>query len=267
MPEHEKVRHLLKGIAEDVFQVILVHNPTTVKKIVEICQQFHELKTQRLSVAATVQRLPEVSSISAPPVCPDINSTSLRELIQQIVREEVSRALHPTLTSPTSTESALRSLVQTELASSIPSQVPLPLQTMRPTYAEIAAPTFTTNYPAGGMPYVQPFGYSQPRMQSAHQLINSRPVCYYCGIPGHVFRVCRRRQADESSASFRQTAAGNSALHYQASEYGRSSSPASRFPGSSASLPRRQSPSPQRPRSTSPMLRAEPTPRAQGGNL
>ncbi|CAN8002507.1 unnamed protein product [Ixodes pacificus] len=176
MPEHEKVRHLLKGIAEDVFQVILVHSPTTVKKIVEICQQFNELKTQRLSVAATVQRLPEVCIF----LCPDINSTSLRELIQHIVREEVSRSLHPTLTSPTSTESALRSLVQTELASSIPSQVPLPLQTMRPTYAEIAAPTFTPNYPAGGMPYVQPFGYSQPRMQSAHQLINSRPVCYYC---------------------------------------------------------------------------------------
>ncbi|CAN7943859.1 unnamed protein product, partial [Ixodes hexagonus] len=90
MSERDKVRHLLKGIAEDVFQVILVHNPTTISKIVEICQQFHELKTQRLSAAATVQRLPEVSSISLPLAYPDVNSTTLRQLIQQIAREEVS---------------------------------------------------------------------------------------------------------------------------------------------------------------------------------
>lgn len=268
MTEPEKVRHLLKGIAEDVFQVILVSNPTTVSKIVEICQQFQELKTQRLASAATVQRLPEVSSISGPSTY--ININSLRQLIQQIVREEVSQALQLTQPSTTPTQSALRSLVQNEIASTVPISSPLtaPAQPMLPTYAEIAAspPMLRPHYPAVTMPYVQPFGYTQPHQQATRPQLYNRPTCYYCGIPGHVMRVCRRRQAEES-ANVHTSITANPTHYNQTPGYTRSNSPTTRFAGSSPGFSRRQSPSPQRHRSTSPMVPSGSTAPSQGGNF
>ncbi|UYV71013.1 K02A2.6-like [Cordylochernes scorpioides] len=87
MSQGEKVAHLMKGVVEDVYQVILIKEIDTVEAFVDWCRKVEACKQRRIG-KPRFERLPNVASIEQP------NSSSLEDLIRRIVREEIKSALH-----------------------------------------------------------------------------------------------------------------------------------------------------------------------------
>ncbi|CAN7995561.1 unnamed protein product, partial [Ixodes hexagonus] len=93
MPEKKKLHHILKGIGEDAFQLLATQNALTVEKLVEACQNFQEIRHQRLHVPARVVPTPEIASLTTPHEDTIGTRDSLRNFIRDTVREEVARVL------------------------------------------------------------------------------------------------------------------------------------------------------------------------------
>ena len=254
MTENDRVRHLLKGIGAAAFNALAVQNPTTVSEVVATCQRLDELHLLRLQ--------PDTTHLSA------TNDSELRALIRSIIREELqAQAMScPLELRTTSSGSSLRNIVREELVAMTCAEVPRhdPLPT--PTYAHVAA--------------LAPPQQTQPHAPIMHGSVNvlsprtslpppnawrpPRPVCYYCGVRGHISRFCRRRQQDERRGydsyerdEFR-AAVPQHGRSYQSYER-RSPSPQSLDGAGASRFPRRRSPSPMR-RSSSPLRPATSTP-------
>ncbi|GBN05219.1 hypothetical protein AVEN_135326-1 [Araneus ventricosus] len=87
MSEDEKVAHLIKGIAEDLYQTLLVQDFRRVDEFVKRCREIES--PRRRSITRTrFQRLPNVSAVSA-----ETDVGDIRSLIREIVREELGRVL------------------------------------------------------------------------------------------------------------------------------------------------------------------------------
>lgn len=200
MPEAEKIKHILKGIDDDAFQMLLSKDLRTVDDVVNLCQSFDELRRQRALTRGSHAR--DDSGLSMAAISPD---SSFLGRIKEFVREEVARQLSllPSVTKSVSTlEPALKDVIRDQIAEALPpppQYVPLaaPL-----TYAEVAARplpesalTFQPTYPVRprAMPPVLPRPQFTPQTRSAWRTPDNRPICFACGIPGHVARYCRRR--------------------------------------------------------------------------
>lgn len=97
---------------------------------------------------------------------------------------------------------------------------------------------------------------------------NNRPVCYYCGIPGHVQRNCRRRRQEQAPSDHFTSSHWAPRRTFHSRPELRSPSPGlDERPQPNTSRPTtRRSPSP-RGRSLSPMIPAHNgDPRRSGGN-
>ncbi|XP_077548354.1 uncharacterized protein LOC144161583 [Haemaphysalis longicornis] len=79
MAESDKIKHILKGIEDDAFQMLLSKNPQTISDVVNWCQSYDELRKQRiftrqrlsreepqLNVLATSSQLTIISSSTHP---------------------------------------------------------------------------------------------------------------------------------------------------------------------------------------------------------
>ncbi|UYV74773.1 hypothetical protein LAZ67_12000923 [Cordylochernes scorpioides] len=93
MSKEEKVAHLMKGVVEDVYQVVLIKEIDTVEAFVDCCRKVEACKQRRIG-KPRFERLPNVASIEQP------NSSSLEDLIRRIVREEIISALHSESIAP-----------------------------------------------------------------------------------------------------------------------------------------------------------------------
>lgn len=259
----------------------------TVADIIAHCQSYEELRRQRaLTRPGSSGQDESLSSLTAAE-----GDTTLMRQLQQFVREEVARqvsllTLSPGATTPAAapglsarhgvpqqpaeatpafpsmgrdpptvppTLPALRHMIKEQVAEALPPTLyyaPL-------TYAEVAgrpAQPAGTSFPA--MPPPPPPRHTirrNPQMQNPWRTADNRPICYSCGLPGHVARYCRRRMSpinDETGIPAFGSPHGSSQL-------GPGVSSRSRF--SAADLNRRdpdsrRSPSPRR-RSLSPMRR------------
>lgn len=253
MLEDEKLKNIMKGISEDAFQILVVRAPTTVVEAIDICQNFSELRTQRLPLSRKPDPPVELASMSNAADSPADKWGDLRYLIQEIVRDEVARQLGKPATSPEPFVSpSIRALIQEQVTAAIPRPAIPPTMGMplAPTYAEMVARP-------PPMPVVQPQPpFSPPRWQGRRADIwrtpENRPICFSCGVVGHVARFCRRRYTESYGppsqpyyqpgfASGRRSDATQDYPDYQRQQR----------PGRSPS-PRRRSLSPLRPRTTSP---------------
>lgn len=195
MPEKEKVENIMKGIAEDAFAVLVSRNPTTVAQLQEECQRWEGHRSRRIASPFTISRLQNCVASSGPPLTGDI-----KNLIRQIIKEELAVLLAPSRRDlqgePVDlSPEGVRTLIRNELAQSAPS----PQETVcaaSPAHA-YGAPTF---FPADYNPrFVQNAERTWSR-QFPSPPATRRPTCFYCGIPGHIARFCRRRIADTSRA-------------------------------------------------------------------
>lgn len=47
MTEADKIKHLLRGVEDDYFEILLAEDAPTISYIVNLCQTFGELRRQR----------------------------------------------------------------------------------------------------------------------------------------------------------------------------------------------------------------------------
>lgn len=67
MPESDKVWHILKGIADDAFNLLICEDCTTVDSVLKECRRFEEAKCRR--IAHQFIRLPHTAATSS---CADV---------------------------------------------------------------------------------------------------------------------------------------------------------------------------------------------------
>ncbi|XP_077547616.1 uncharacterized protein LOC144159808 [Haemaphysalis longicornis] len=265
MPEQDTVKHILKGIDEDAFQMLLAKNPQNVSEVVSLCQSYEELRRQR---TLTRRRLSQRDD----PLCAlevDGNPSLLRR-IKELIREEVARQISllpclPQQSSPTqdpAQSSPLHQIIREQVADAI-SAAPEPLP-VAPSlcYAEVAARTPAHAYVPRRRPQPPPH-LTQVRPSPLHtnpwRTPDNRPICFSCRIPGHVARYCRRGIPPPGDAYWRPAYADNAYVPYRPYNDAHAEppySPPSRDELSSGARrsvsPRRRSISPMRRRPTAP---------------
>ncbi|GFY01118.1 CCHC-type domain-containing protein [Trichonephila clavipes] len=83
MFEEDKVSHLMKGVNESLFQVLLTRDVQTSGDLTRWCLYIEEMKQKRLR-SCKFERLPNVVPLTA-----NDEVTNLMSLIRQVVREEM----------------------------------------------------------------------------------------------------------------------------------------------------------------------------------
>ncbi|UYV79989.1 K02A2.6-like [Cordylochernes scorpioides] len=130
MSEGEKVSHLIKGVAEEVYQALIGKDIGTVDQFVAFCRRFEAFKRMRVA-PPRFSRLPNVTTIST------AEPENLEALIRRIVREEVQKFMAPPSTfaaqdidtPPPDLRDVIRSEIQQTLA---PISAPRQPESFRP---------------------------------------------------------------------------------------------------------------------------------------
>lgn len=197
MTEKQKVNHILKGIAEDAFQLLATQSDLTVSKLVEACQNYQEIRQQRLTVPRSTTAVHTIASLAQAPDDPPFSRESLRSFIREAVREEVTRILGTSTSarvshvpSPPVAPPGIRSLIQEEVVAALGPVPRPPPPPITPTYAEVVArPVLLSPHVPSPRASLQPPVSAQPGYWRAQ---DGRPICFNCGIAGHIARYCRR---------------------------------------------------------------------------
>ncbi|UYV66976.1 hypothetical protein LAZ67_4003508, partial [Cordylochernes scorpioides] len=244
MEEGEIVAHIIKGISEDTYQVLVAKDIQTVDEILKFCRHLTTVKQRRIG-RTKFARLSNVMPIS----CVD-DSDDLAGLIRRIVREEIQKVFSaPEVINPLREVNALEQTVREEVSRALQPtrpQVNVVQQQPRTPYYNIDRPT-------------------QPRKTEHWRTYDDKPICFHCGRPGHVVRYCRERRQVFAEARTRNGGEGRNVgfssrpPRYDADDdyvtpqtstyFYRSSSP---HPSRARSPARRQSQSPTRRFSRSP---------------
>lgn len=183
MPEDEKVAHLMKGIAEDLYQILLVQEYDSVDKFVQRCRQIESLRRKRIA-RPRFQRLPNVATVST-----EENLGDIRSLIRVIVKEELQKIFPEErgyMNDESESSKDIASVVREEVMEAL---APLTSPRRRPVTRRPSVPNRPT----------------QPRRENRNIAAQRRrtdiwrtetnvPLCYHCGRPGHVLRYCRERR-------------------------------------------------------------------------
>ncbi|UYV74170.1 hypothetical protein LAZ67_11002307 [Cordylochernes scorpioides] len=130
MSEGEKVSHLIKGVAEEVYQALVGKDISTVDQFVAFCRRFEVFKRMRVA-PPRFNRLPNVTTISS------AEPENLEALIIRMVREEVQKFMAPPSTfaaqdidtPPPDLRDVIRSEIQQTLA---PISAPRQPESFRP---------------------------------------------------------------------------------------------------------------------------------------
>ncbi|XP_077529327.1 uncharacterized protein LOC144141670 [Haemaphysalis longicornis] len=208
MPEDDRVGHVLKGIAEDVYNFLIgKDNLNTVTDVIRHCRTFEAMKARRIT--PKFGRLANVTTVASVDVS---SSADLSATIRQIVREELLR--HGDVTrcwTPSRDGSCLRDASPTcchsttHFGSSRPSVNVADVDDYQRRGVYTMAPHYQPredfhrdSHRTQHVYYPEEHHRSSfPRRQfSPGQQYPRRepPTCYRCGLVGHISRFCRRRR-------------------------------------------------------------------------
>lgn len=267
MSDEDKVGHLLKGIAEDVYNFLItkddIASPTDV---VSHCRAFEKLKTQR--ILPKFGRLANVTTVASVDVGP---SDDIALMIRRIVREELGQHFPHVSSDQEYHKCGTPSPVYQQCALQQASCVDPPAPWIRQTYMDQraeyrATPASDATFrpqprqfvPRNEVPlrraaagyYVEPprrepAGSYRPQGPSTGATTYNEPrVCYNCGLRGHISRFCQRRRQQYSRPPSRSDPA--SFERSTQSSAMRSTSPASDRSFTPPPMRQARSPSPRR---------------------
>lgn len=201
MSEDNKVRHLFKGLSHELFSVVAPKTPTTVESFIADCKRYEGLQSGRL-LHSPFERLPEVTPSHS-------SLTDLASLIRDVVRNELRsfmaefRAAAPAaenVAHATSDFNGIQRVVQDEIRSALHSVSPVLLNAAPSAPACSSMCAMQHESPRGYGPLTRmhrPSGFVAPRRPTdVWRTDDQRPICFYCGSPGHILRYCRRRIYD-----------------------------------------------------------------------
>ncbi|KFM62702.1 hypothetical protein X975_05395, partial [Stegodyphus mimosarum] len=182
MSEDEKVAHLMKGIAEDLYQVLSSQDYDSVDAFVKRCRHIESLRRRRIA-RPRFQRLPNVSAVSA-----DADAGELESLVRAIVRQELQKFL-PQVQGYTKIEP----VASNDIASMVREEV---IEALAPlTGAERSKNTIQCSLPVRPQPRHEISQRTTPqRRTDLWRTDDNVPLCFHCGRPGHVLRYCRERR-------------------------------------------------------------------------
>lgn len=247
MPEEEKVGHILKGIADDAFNLLVFKNSSNVDDIIAECRRLEQAKSRR--IAKNFVRLPNTAATSscddvllrprdvAPPAPP--------ETLTRIIRREIEAMSPAPLTTPSGDSpsiSVIQAVVRQELDNL--GLHPVCAMNRQDVYPVLQSPA--------------PIYHTTPRRfrnPAAWRTPDDRPICFCCHRIGHVSRYCRNRPYDAVRTSYYTSRRPENAPRRFSPDRDTNSAdaPASFTRLSRSSSPhRRQSLSPEARRATSP---------------
>ncbi|GBM69154.1 hypothetical protein AVEN_229643-1 [Araneus ventricosus] len=177
MPEDDKVSHLMKGIAEDVYQALLTKEIRTTADFIKWCQHIEEMQQRRIR-HTKFTRLPNVVPIASIDTENDLTS-----LIRKIVRDEIQKLTVPQAMEPQMDIQSIETIVREEVGRSLN---PITSERARTAYSRPQRRIQQTR---------KPTLEQSLRKTDLWRTTDNRPVCFHCGRPGHVVRYCRDRRA------------------------------------------------------------------------
>ncbi|UYV69423.1 hypothetical protein LAZ67_6003537 [Cordylochernes scorpioides] len=195
MSEGEKVSHLIKGVAEEVYQALVGKDISTVDQFVAFCWRFEAFKRMRVA-PPRFNRLPNVTTIST------AEPENLEALIRRRVGKEVQKFMAPPSTfaaqdidtPPPDLRDVIRSEIQQTLAPISALRQP---ESFRPRRQYL---------PQNDQGYRRITEGPPNNQRTQWRTEDDRPICFHCGRPGHVARYCRdRRQAFADARLGRET--------------------------------------------------------------
>lgn len=241
MTEADKIAHILKGIADDAFNLLIVKDCTTVDAVVKECQRFEQAKSRRIS--RQFVRLPNTAATSTCQDPPTFTQATSSENVTRIVRRELEAMVPADVPQANaSTVSLIQAVVRQEIAN-------LGIAPVCSIRTPESTPAVVNQIP------VYPSRYRNP---AEWRTTDDRPICFHCSRVGHIARHCRNRWSSTSwnTGTWRRFE-GNS----------RRFSPRSDLQATDVHVPSRRfsrSPSPQGRRSLSPLVRRSTSPTRPG---
>lgn len=203
MTDEDKVGHLLKGIAEDVYNFLITKDDlSTPSDLKKHCRAFEALKMRRIGPKfGRLDNVTTIASVSVP------THDDLSSVIRQVVKEELQRLkvvddahvchqcafdhrsrVPPSTWAPQSFREPRRTYADRTESSNLPPQ-PTSLgrrQDAPQRFVPRAIPSY--NQPESAFLPMTPMSPVSPATSR-----DSR-ICYSCGVPGHIARYCHRRQ-------------------------------------------------------------------------
>ncbi|UYV63498.1 hypothetical protein LAZ67_2004313 [Cordylochernes scorpioides] len=187
MMENEIIAHLTKGISEEIYQSMIILDIATIDEFIKWCRKIEASNKKRVNKRVVFDRLPNVAAIGS------ADSESMEDLVRRIVREEVHRALNPESTTPE--PSSLKEIIREEIEKNV-AAISKPIQRPPPRQSYPNQTRTFNQVPRRQYPTQTPIYNQTPpqRRTDEWRTHDNIPICFNCGLPGHVKRYCRERR-------------------------------------------------------------------------
>ncbi|UYV72084.1 hypothetical protein LAZ67_9001766 [Cordylochernes scorpioides] len=235
MSEEDRVGHLMKGVSDDIYRILLTIEVATTVDFTNHCRWIEKLNKKRIS-SVRFERIPSVATIKN-----EEAGYTLKDLIREIVKEELRLIPNEQANSISSKSLEEKVLQRAEQSLS-------PIEKAPVVYSRKAFQNFRRDK--------QEMGEATKRRKTDQfRMEDNIPICFYCNRPGHVAKHCweRRRNYQEREPSIIQDSYYSRRrpgpiymsdfITPQLDDFERSNSPR-------RNLPRSSSPYPERGRST-----------------